>query len=159
MVKNIMKIALAAVVLELASCGPGDGEANVHVSVPGDSTVVAAPDTVVNTVVEHRTDTVVQPGTVVQQNRTDTVVKTVPGTTTFIPSVSVDERRAFDYLLAAHADSLNQYGDPKATAYTGGTPLFDESSGKSISKYDYIVRQHPDRPWNQNLPVQATPRR
>jgi hypothetical protein len=163
MVKNIMRIAIAALVLELASCGPGDGEADVHVSVPGDSTT---PDTVVttNTVVEHQTDTVVQPGTVVQQTRTDTIVKTVPGNTTTVPStpattVSADERRAIDTWLAAHADSLNQYGDPKDMAYTGGTPLFNESSGQSISKYDYIVRQHPDKPWMQNVPVQAQPRR
>ena len=44
-------------------------------------------------------------------------------------------------------NNLNQYGDPKETVYTGGTPLFNEMTGESIDKYDYISRNHPDRPW------------
>lgn len=43
--------------------------------------------------------------------------------------------------------NLNEYGDPKDTVYTGGTPLFDESTGNSIDRYDYIRQKHPDKPW------------
>jgi len=44
---------------------------------------------------------------------------------------------------------LNQYGDPKDTVYMGGTPLFDERTGQSIDKYEYILRNHPLRPWRK----------
>ena len=44
-------------------------------------------------------------------------------------------------------NDLNQYGDSKDTVYLGGTPLFDEMTGESIDKYEYILRRHPDRPW------------
>jgi hypothetical protein len=37
---------------------------------------------------------------------------------------------------------LNQYGDPKDTAYTGGTPLFDEASGTQTDRFDYILARH-----------------
>ena len=46
-------------------------------------------------------------------------------------------------------NDLNQYGDPKGTFYTGGTPLFDEKTGRSIDKYEYILKNHSDRPWLQ----------
>lgn len=45
------------------------------------------------------------------------------------------------------ANDLNQFGDPKDTVYTGGTPLFDEATGGTIDRYDYIVKNHPERPW------------
>lgn len=44
-------------------------------------------------------------------------------------------------------NDLNEYADPKDTVYTGGTPLFDETTGKTIDLYDYILQNHPDRPW------------
>jgi hypothetical protein len=31
----------------------------------------------------------------------------------------------------------NEFGDPADTVYAGGTPLFDERTGKSIPKRDY----------------------
>lgn len=39
---------------------------------------------------------------------------------------------------------LNQYGDPKGTVYTGGTPLFNEMTGRTTDRYDYIIKNHPD---------------
>jgi len=44
---------------------------------------------------------------------------------------------------------LNQYGDPKDTVYTGGTPLFDERTGERVDRYEYVLRKHPDRPWRK----------
>jgi Predicted Zn-dependent peptidases len=38
----------------------------------------------------------------------------------------------------------NSYGDPKDTLYTGGTPLFDERTGKTKDKYEYILEKHPE---------------
>jgi hypothetical protein len=39
---------------------------------------------------------------------------------------------------------LNEYGDPKGTVYMGGTPLFNEMTGQSTDRYDYIAKKHPD---------------
>ena len=45
------------------------------------------------------------------------------------------------------AERLNAYGDATDTVYAGGTPLFDEETGKSIDRYTYLVRKFPERPW------------
>ena len=45
-------------------------------------------------------------------------------------------------------NNLNQYGDPADVVYPGGTPLFNEATGETIDKYDYILKNHPERPWN-----------
>lgn len=46
-------------------------------------------------------------------------------------------------------NNLNQYGDPKDTMYAGGTPLFDERTGERTDRYDYIVKNHPEKPWSR----------
>ena len=43
--------------------------------------------------------------------------------------------------------NLNQYGDIKDMAYIGATPLFNERTGQSIDRYEYILKGHSDRPW------------
>lgn len=42
----------------------------------------------------------------------------------------------------------NIYGDPSDTVYTGGTPLFNEFTGKYIERCQYIIDNHPTKPWN-----------
>jgi hypothetical protein len=42
------------------------------------------------------------------------------------------------------AKGLNQYGDPPGTMYTGGTPLFDEKTGVSTAREQYVYAKHPD---------------
>jgi len=44
-------------------------------------------------------------------------------------------------------NNLNQFGDSKNTVYIGGTPLYNELTGKKIDLYDYILQKHPSRPW------------
>src|SRR5690349_10608287 len=39
---------------------------------------------------------------------------------------------------------LNQYGDPVGTVYAGGTPLFDEKTGRTTDRIQYVVRKHPE---------------
>lgn len=46
-------------------------------------------------------------------------------------------------------NNLNKYGDPIDTFYIGGTPLFNETTGEKINRFDYIAKQHLDRPWRQ----------
>ena len=51
-------------------------------------------------------------------------------------------RRRIDEWIARNG--LNSYGDPKGTMYAGGTPLFDERTGVSKDRYQYILEQHPE---------------
>lgn len=39
---------------------------------------------------------------------------------------------------------LNAFGDPQGTMYAGGTPLFDERTGASISREQYVFSHHPE---------------
>ena len=41
------------------------------------------------------------------------------------------------------SEGLNRYGDPDGTYYMGGTPLFDESTGVAIERYEYILFRIP----------------
>jgi len=38
----------------------------------------------------------------------------------------------------------NEYGDEKGTVYIGGTPLFDEKTGKWKDRFEYILERHPE---------------
>ncbi|MDD5071850.1 MAG: hypothetical protein PHQ42_03900 [Patescibacteria group bacterium] len=41
-------------------------------------------------------------------------------------------------------NNLNRYGDSTDMMYAGGTPLFNEATGESIDRYDYILKNHPN---------------
>lgn len=59
--------------------------------------------------------------------------------------ISFEEKQQIeDWIIE---QGLNQYGDLKDTVYIGGTPLFDEKTGERIDRYEYILRNHLDRPW------------
>lgn len=64
------------------------------------------------------------------------------------PLTAEDELAKADAWLKAQ--NLNSYGDPPDTVYAGGTPLFDESSGESIDRYEYLRAKFPNPPWLQN---------
>ena len=38
---------------------------------------------------------------------------------------------------------LNQFGDPVGAVYAGGTPLFDEKTGRSTDRMEHLLRKHP----------------
>jgi len=38
---------------------------------------------------------------------------------------------------------LNHFGDPNGTVYAGGTPLFDERTGRSTDRMEHLLRKHP----------------
>lgn len=59
--------------------------------------------------------------------------------------ISFEEKGLIDVWVLEN--NLNQYGDSKDTVYIGGTPLFNEMTGESIDKYEYIVIKYQDRPW------------
>lgn len=61
--------------------------------------------------------------------------------------ISLQERTQVDTWIVVN--DLNQYGDPNDTAYAGGTPLFNEATGQSMDRYEYILQRHPGRPWGE----------
>ncbi len=62
------------------------------------------------------------------------------------PACSAAEKQLIDAWIKAN--DLNEYGDSKNTVYLGGNPLFNESTGQHTDLYEYILKKHPDRPWN-----------
>lgn len=86
-----------------------------------------------------------------QQNRTSGALEAqflgnLPEQRLGFPSAS-EKQAVVAWLQKQH---LNLYGDPEGTmAYAGGTPLFDEARGQSLTLYDYLVQKFPDRPWRQ----------
>lgn len=40
-------------------------------------------------------------------------------------------------------NNRNEYGDPQGTAYAGGTPLFNELTGRQLDRYEYILKKNP----------------
>lgn len=48
---------------------------------------------------------------------------------------------------------LNRYGDAKGTRYLGGTPLFNESTGETMTLYEYLESMSPNQIWNQESRV------
>lgn len=57
-------------------------------------------------------------------------------------ALSHEEKTRLDAILAER--NLNEFGDPRGTKYPGGTPLFNESTGVAVDRYDYVLEQHPE---------------
>jgi hypothetical protein len=53
-----------------------------------------------------------------------------------------EEEACLDRWLAER--KLDSYGSPEGTMYAGGTPLFDEATGRSTDRREYVYAQHPD---------------
>lgn len=47
-----------------------------------------------------------------------------------------------DQWLKAH--DLDKYGNTAGSVYAGGTPLFNEATGESTDRLDYIFKNHPE---------------
>jgi hypothetical protein len=58
--------------------------------------------------------------------------------------MSIDERTKLKIEKWIKDKRRNPYGDAQNTMYAGGTPLFDERSGKTKDKYEYILEKHPE---------------
>lgn len=61
-------------------------------------------------------------------------------------TVSDQEKTKIDAWLSAN--NFNECGDPPGTVYTGGSCLFNETTGQLSDKYDFLVKKYPNKPWN-----------
>lgn len=57
-------------------------------------------------------------------------------------SLSQTNKKNIDEWLVDNG--LNRYGDLQDTMYAGGTPLFNEMTGESIDRFDYLLAKYPD---------------
>lgn len=57
------------------------------------------------------------------------------------PLASSDQQRIDTWIKN---ENRNPYGDDTDRIYEGGSPLFDEKSGKTRDRYDYILEKHPE---------------
>jgi len=57
---------------------------------------------------------------------------------------SIDEstRKRIDSWV--RENNRNEFGDAKDTVYAGGTPLFNEMTGRTTDRYEYILKKHPE---------------
>ncbi len=55
---------------------------------------------------------------------------------------STGEEACVDRWLAER--SLDEYGSQRGTMYAGGTPLFDEATGKRQDRLEHIYSRHPE---------------
>lgn len=57
-------------------------------------------------------------------------------------NINEDQKKWIEDMLRKRG--LNEFGDPKGTMYAGGTPLFEEHSGKMWDRFEYILSKHRD---------------
>lgn len=57
-------------------------------------------------------------------------------------SIDPETKRRIDQWI--RENGRNEYGDPRGTVYAGGTPLFNEMSGATTDRYEYILKKHPE---------------
>jgi hypothetical protein len=57
---------------------------------------------------------------------------------------SIDEatRKRIDSWV--RENNRNEFGDSRDTVYAGGTPLFNEMTGRTLDRYEYILKKHPE---------------
>ena len=73
-----------------------------------------------------------------------TATQAAPGKETTSPTSQGQEGApaCLDQELAKRG--LDQYGGEQGTMYPGGTPLFQESTGKRLDRAQYVFARHPD---------------
>ncbi len=62
--------------------------------------------------------------------------------TTSAKAARAREEKCVDRWLTER--KLDPYGMPEGTMYAGGTPLFDEASGRQTDRLEYVYQKHPE---------------
>jgi hypothetical protein len=77
------------------------------------------------------------------------------GTPSAAATPAVDRSRITAWIAQGVAKgTMNEYGDAPDTMYTGGSPLFDESTGEMRVLSEYVMAAHPSRPWDSLCTVE-----
>lgn len=60
---------------------------------------------------------------------------------TAAPTLSAEERCVDDWL---RAKKLDEYGSEEGTMYTGGSPLFNETTGERRDRLEFVYERQPE---------------
>lgn len=82
-------------------------------------------------------------GVIIQSQKKGSLILSGKDIITACGKITDDEWRKIQNWLGQNG--LNQYGDPQGTVYSQGTPV--DAAGQIQDQCDYIVKNHPDRPW------------
>ncbi len=77
-----------------------------------------------------------------EQSEKKEIVSELKGNGFSFSELNREQKEKIDLWLKTNG--YNRYGDKQDTYYNGGTPLFDESSGETKERYEYILENHPD---------------
>ena len=58
-----------------------------------------------------------------------------------MPPIDEETKQRIDKWI--RENGRNEYGDSNDTVYAGGTPLFDEMTGRTVDRYQYILKKNP----------------
>ncbi len=58
------------------------------------------------------------------------------------PRLDARQTECVEKWLKGHA--LDAYGNPDGTMYTGGTPTFDEATGRSVDRWTLVAKNRPE---------------
>jgi hypothetical protein len=59
-----------------------------------------------------------------------------------MPPIDEETRQRIDRWV--RENGRNEFGDRQGTVYAGGTPLFDEMTGRRMDRYEYILKKNPE---------------
>lgn len=59
-----------------------------------------------------------------------------------MPLIDDATKKRIDHWI--RENNRNEFGDPPGTSYAGGTPLFNEMTGRQIDRYEYILKKNPE---------------
>lgn len=82
-------------------------------------------------------------GVIVQSQKKGNLILSGKDIITACGKIADDEWRKIQNWLGQNG--LNQYGDPQGTVYSQGAPV--DAAGQMQDQCDYILKNHPDRPW------------
>ena len=72
----------------------------------------------------------------------ESIVKGAQSVKGYARNLTDEQKQAIDEWLSSN--KLNKYGDSLDTLYAGGTPLFNEATGESIDRFEYLFAKFPD---------------
>lgn len=90
-------------------------------------------------------ESVLQPfvGVIINSAKKGTLI--LPGKDVIAPCDLLDDGELVQIQNWISKSGLNLYGDPQGTVYSQGTPV--DSAGQVKNSCDYILENHPDKPW------------
>ena len=59
-----------------------------------------------------------------------------------VPRLDATQTECVEKWLKGHG--LDDYGNPRGTMYAGGTPTFDEATGRTVDRWSLVVKNRPE---------------